>query len=558
MMPVLAGAQSLSGRNTPCKGETITRIDIRRRGPFEVRGTAFWQRAARFASRQHVTTREPVVRRFLALRLGDTCTELRKAESERILRAQPFLADAAVTTYPDGSGGMVLDVSTVDEVSLIIGGGVSGKSPHLRAVRLGEANLGGGGVYVMGEWKHGAFFRDIYAGKFTHYQFLGRPYQLSIRGGRRELGSDWASEVSHPFLSDLQRLSWRTTVGSGDRYFYFVRPEALPAALKSNREYGDIGGVIRVGPPAGRVALLGGSISHEREMTARAPVIVTIKGLRADTSTALINKYSEHTYNRVNALWGARHVSFLRVNGFDALAGSQDVRTGWQVATLLGKGLQVFGGDQSDWFSSAELYGGMGSRRAFAAIDVTGEGRHSGGKWDGLLMHGRAAAYVKPIARNTLISDVTWSAGLRQRVPFQLTLFDPDDGVRGFRRSDIGGGRRVITRLEDRYLLPRWTQFGTLGLAGFVDAGKLWAGDVPFGVNSRTSVGVGVSLLAALPSQSRRLWRIDVAYPVTGDRKGGVEVRFSNRDYTRIFRREPGDIYSSRERSVPSSVFNWP
>src|SRR3954471_7109826 len=44
----------------------------------------------------HTTTRPDLVRRYLLLSRGDRCTELRRAESERILRAQPFLADASV------------------------------------------------------------------------------------------------------------------------------------------------------------------------------------------------------------------------------------------------------------------------------------------------------------------------------------------------------------------------------------------------------------------------------------------------------------------------------
>jgi hypothetical protein len=30
------------------------------------------------------------------------------------------------------------------------------------------------------------------------------------------------------------------------------------------------------------------------------------------------------------------------------------------------------------------------------------------------------------------------------------------------------------------------------------------------------------------------------------------------KDFTRMFRVEPRDVFNSRERSVPSSVFNWP
>jgi hypothetical protein len=67
--------------------------------------------------------------------------------------------------------------------------------------------------------------------------------------------------LSHPFLTDLQRLSWRTTAGNTNSYFYFRRPNADKAALYIKRSYSDIGGVARIGPPLGRLALVGGSIS---------------------------------------------------------------------------------------------------------------------------------------------------------------------------------------------------------------------------------------------------------------------------------------------------------
>jgi len=560
-IPPASDSPSLSPAAIACKGQPVTRIDIHPRPPFEVSGSTIWKRALRFAARQHVTTKESVIRRFLALQVGDKCTELRRAESERILRAQPFLADADVVAIPDGSGGVVLDVSTADEVSLIVGGGVSAKSPHIQSVRLGEANLLGTATYVVGSWTHSRQFRDVLQGKFTDYQFLGRPYQLSVWGGRRELGSYWSSEASHPFVTDLQRLSWRTTAGNDHGYYYFLRPNAPAAAVKLDRSYYDAGGVVRIGRPGGRLGLVGASLSHEVEDPGQRGLIVGESRVRRDTSTVLVNRFREKQSTRVNGLWGVRKVTFVRVRGFDALDGSQDLRTGIEFSTLLGKGIKVLSGQDDDLFTSSEVYAGFGSRWSFAALDVSGEGRRGkNSSWDGMLMHGRGAIYLKPASRHTFVSDLAWSAGWKQRIPFQVTFSDRQGGVRGFASSDIGGARRVVASVEERYLAGRISRLASFGFAGFVDAGKLWAGDVPFGVTSPVAVSTGVSLLAALPPQSRRMWRVDFAFPVRGRNQnhGKWEIRFTNHDFTRMFRREPGDVYSSRERSVPSSVFNWP
>jgi hypothetical protein len=554
----MAQAQSLNGLPVTCKGERISRIDIDPNPPFRIEGTTVWQRAGRFAARQHMTTKESVIRRYLALQLGDACTEVRRAESERILRAQPFIADATVLAYPDGNGGIILNVTTVDEVSLIVGAGVTSATPHFRSLLLGEDNLLGSALHAEAQWKKGNVFRDIYAGKLIDYQFLGRPYQFRVEGGRRELGSDWAMEASHPFLTDLQRISWRTTAGNTLGFFYFRRPDALPVALRIERSYSDIGGVIRIGPPLGRLALVGGSISFEDENPGTQPVIID-SAITADTSQALINRYTKHQNARLNALWGLRDVHFLRVSGFDALEGTQDLRTGVQVATLVGKGVNLLRGKESDWFGSTNLYAGAASQISYTAIEIAGEGRRDqAGDWDGVLAHGRAAIYLKPFNRQTVMTDLTFSGGWKQRIPFQLTFADRDGGLRGFRSSQVGGGRRLIGRVEDRYLIGRYKDFASIAVAGFAEGGKLWAGDSPFGVNTSLYASTGFSLLAASPPQSRRTFRADFAFPVRGVHGRGAEVRLIVTDFTRTFRVEPRDIFNSRERSVPTSVFNWP
>jgi hypothetical protein len=554
-----AQSQSLSGAPVTCKGERISRIDVDANPPFRIDGNSVWQRVGRFAAQEHVTTKEWIIRRYLALQEGDACTELRRGESERILRSQPFIADATVLAYADGNGGVTISVTTVDEVSLILGINVTAKTPRFRAVTLGEANFLGRAIHAEGGWKTGLGFRDAFGGKLIDYQFGGRPYQFRVEGGRRELGSDWATEASHPFLTDLQRISWRTTAGNTLGYFYFTRPGAVPAALRIERSYSDIGGVIRIGPPLGRLALIGGSISFEDENPGTQPFIIGDSTITPDTSQALLNRYTKHQTARVNALWGIRNVHFLRASGFDALEGTQDLRTGVELATLVGKGVKILRGKEADLFGSTNLYAGAASQVAFTALEISGEGRRDQtGDWDGILTHGRAALYMKPFNRQTIMTDLTWSGGWRQRIPFQLTFADRDGGLRGFRTVDVGGGRRLIGKFEDRYLIGRYKDVASIAVAGFAEGGKLWAGDSPFGVNTPLYASTGFSILAAAPPQSRRTYRLDFAFPVKGDRRHGLEVRLVVKDFTRIFRVEPRDVTNSRERSVPASVFSWP
>ena len=103
------------------------------------------------------------------------------------------------------------------------------------------------------------------------------------------------------------------------------------------------------------------------------------------------------------------------------------------------------------------------------------------------------------------------------------------------------------------------SSYGDLGLAEFVDVGQLYAGDVPFGTDSKVASSIGISILAATPRGSARLWRMDIAMAMTGNPAGRrLEVRFSGADDTKFFFREPDDVERTRERTVPSSIFRWP
>jgi hypothetical protein len=557
-MPLAAISAQETATPVSCAGQPISDIVINSEAP-SVRVLQRWRWLERLANQIHTVTRPDVIRRFLVIEVGQPCSEIRRAESERILRAQQFIADARITPFPDGSGGVFLEVATTDEVSLIIGGSFKSSSPYVHGVKLGNANLNGEALYVAAEWRQGNINHDDFAARFVDYQLLGRPYQLTAEGSRRDLGSSWLLEARHPFFTDLQRVAWRTTRGESHDYLTFQRPTGDDPSLSVARGFVDVGAVVRIGLP-GRLSLFGASLTWERERPGAEPVLISDTAVTPDTSTVLIGRYEHHQTARVNALWGVRNVRFLRVQGFDALRGVQDVRRGFQLGTLFGRGISAIGAHDDDIFVAADLYAGFGSAKAFAALQLIGEGRQNNDRnsWDGILSTGRGASYFRLHDRHTLILDTEWSGGWRQRVPFQLTLGDDEGGVRGFGGSRLAGGRRLVARAEERWYLGRPFGLSDLGVAIYADAGKLWAGDAPFGTTTGATTGVGFGILGAVPPRSRRTWRVDIAFPVTKDPDAKWEVRATMRDFTRNFWREPRDVRRSRERSVPTSIFSWP
>ena len=180
-------AQDVQPARAPCDGRVVSDIVIRTQGPSF--GGVFARSGfmSALVSGFHVTTSPDVVRRFLLLERGKVCTSTLRADSERILRGQPFLAGASVTTTDDGRGGVRVEVVTIDEIQLVFSGSVSNESPYVTAMRLGSSNVRGLGIYAAGEWRDGGFYRDAWRGSAMDYQLFGRPMQLSIDGERRRI-----------------------------------------------------------------------------------------------------------------------------------------------------------------------------------------------------------------------------------------------------------------------------------------------------------------------------------------------------------------------------------
>jgi hypothetical protein len=516
---------------------------------------AVWRRIARSVGLHHATTRDAVIRRFVTLEVGRPCSEFRRAESERLLRAQPFLASASVRTVADPAGGIRVEVETTDEVPAIFDARVRRGQPS--AFMAGNENIFGLGVHAEVRAERGFAYRNGFGGTIIHRHFLTRPYILQLEGQRDPLGGRWGVGVGHPFLTDLQQIAWHAGIGVSRRYAALTRGGESFLGLPVDREAWDIGGVIRFGPPR-QTWLVGGVVTGERTTPAEQPVLVTDDGLRSPGEVTVRLPYSRHRSTRLNAVTGMRKLSFVQARGLDALTATQDIARGVQIGLIAGRSLPGMGDD--DLFFAGNVFAGAGSPRSYVGMQIDGEARrdNGSGEWDGVIGSGRAAWYLKPGGRWTTITSIEAAGGWKVRVPFHLRLDDRHGGLRADIGNEFLGTRRVVGRLEQRWIGGPFRKRGDFGLAGFVEAGRLWSGDAPFGIDIPSQTAVGLSLLAAIPTGSQRLVRVDVAFPISRPAKRILEFRFVASDWTRVFWREPGEVVRSRAGAVLDQIFSWP
>jgi hypothetical protein len=554
-----ATAVGAQANPVPCRGQRIDSIVVDAQAP-SVAGVRRVPVVGKVVRSTHVVTRGEVVRGYLLLKVGDRCSQLRLVESERILRAQPFLADATIEALANRRGGVTLEVKTIDEASLILSGSVASAAPQVRSVRVGSANLAGLGVSTSIAWRHQPAFDDRLELRLSDYQFAGQPYVLSAASIRDPLGRDDRAQLTLPFRTDLQRIAWRTLIGESRGHAQFTQRDSGRLALGYGREYAEAGGIARAGPP-GRLSLFGFSFTNERSWPDTTPRRLTESGFQPDTASAFAGRFVASRAARINALLGVRGIRFMRVRGFDALRGTQDIPLGLQLGTLIGRAVPAFGANSNDLFVASDLYLGFGHTRLTYRLQAQGEGKRARGtkQWDGLVASGRLSRYSRPSDRHTRVISVEWSATSRVTVPHSLSLGLPDGGIRGFRNSTTIGGRRGIVRIDERFYLGAPFAVGDLGLAWFADAGQLWPGDLPYGVRTPVRASAGASLLLAVPMRSTRMWRLEFAAPI--NREPGAsrwELRLSHSDRTSFFWREPGDVDAARAQAVPASIYNWP
>ena len=555
-----AGALPAAAQDVPygvaCAGQRINAITVRPLPPLEHPSKNWWDTPVSMMNSSHTTTKAGVISALLLFQVGEPCIEYQRLESERVLRAQPFIADAHIEIYADSGGTVSVIVNTQDEFTFILAGRFSGRSPYVTSLTVGDGDLGGSGSSLAVNWTH-TVDREGFGAAFTSYAFLGNPWQLQLAAARGATGvSSYLGDISHPFYSDAQRNAWRGSVVDATLLTPFQRADTAAFSLIEERQFFYAGSAQRLGKP-GSVTLLGLALSSEYDASSVPPTGV-------DSTVdydSLLARYAPRRSVRLNLLAQYRHLAYQRGVRLATVNSSQDIRTGVEFDAHLARGFGGFDKSVADVFASSGLFLGAGSRLSFTYLQLLFEARRGDGAeaWTDAIGSARARWYHRVTETNTLIFDGEFGGGWRTTRPFELNIGQPDGGVRGYGASHDAGGSRAAIKLENRWFAGTMRNRVDLGLAAFVDAGKVWAGDVPYGTTTPVKVGVGVGLLAATPVGSRRTYRMDIAFPVSPDKYARWEVRLTVINIAELGAiLEPIDVRFGREFVSTSASYTYP
>jgi hypothetical protein len=542
-----AGAQADHGEKRPtsptgaapgeCAAGVISTISIDNHSifdtsnPDQARGLRL---AYRIANALHPRTRASVIRRDLPLRPGACFDAGVIAESERLLRDNQFLAFARIRHRQREDGDYDLVVETRDEWSMQL---------DLRATLDGGLSLYGGSLRESNFLGTGQIIELFYLdrdanhnyglGYHTH-QLAGSRWHLGATLGRTHNGPLLFLTLSYPFREEAGRWAARQEFRQLDRYFdYLVDDEGTERhlLLATDTRAIDLAVIHRLGRPGNQITL-GAALGYARiTFPDGVAGIQLIDGDDFDDPQPadsllvrpLLRQMTPLRTLRGLLLLGQRRINWTKRHGFDTLRGAQDIRLGTELGLAVGRSLTAETGPHH-LYTALDLYAAAGTEDLLLTGQMRGDAQHhlglrGDGGWNDIFGAAELLAYWKPNSSvlHTLLLRAAATGGWEMRAPFQLTL-GGDLGVRGYPPERFAGGRSILLSLEDRLTFNGpFREIMDLGATAFLDLGRTWPGDAPYGRDSGWRAAAGVGLRNAFPSGGRRTYRVDLAMPIQPD-----------------------------------------
>lgn len=564
----------------PCATGPISFIFIDNHSIFDTSDSSLNRRfrwAYGAANSMHVRTRLKFIERELLFGPNDCYDPYLLAETERLLRSYDFLAQVDVFGIPQPDGSYHVVVDTRDEWSTRIDLRIGlDHGLAIEGFRLREANLAGTGQEL------GFFYidRDVtrdYGVALGTRQLAGTRWDLRSAVGRTRAGAFFNQVVAYPFVGEVGHYAARQSFSRSDQFFDYIALDSTRTLSKHlllpmrDKQF-DVAVGTRIGG-RGNLAVLGGVLSYQ-EVTYPGAVQVA-QGSDFDermptdsvVGALLRNQQEQLGSIRVGVVLGQRNVWWVKKRGFDSMRGQQDVPLGADIAFVFARSLPSLERD-NDLVATLKVYTALEATTALFAgrvrLDVRRdfEAPNPQSEWEDFYADGELLNYWKPVAlpRHTFFLRATGAGAWNTRTPFQLTL-GGDRNLRGYRYERFPGGRRVLVNAEDRVYFG-WPLRDVLDMGGtvFLDAGRMWPGDVPFGHDSGWRATAGVGLRGAFPAGGRSNFRIDFATPLDGSfRLNKFRMILSASELLGIGGAETSDtqLLRSRNEGVAGELFRF-
>ncbi len=491
------------------EGDVVREIRILNKSLFDPDKPGEDRFVFRMANRLHRTTRPQVIEQQILLQPGEPFSVEALKESERILRANPYLYEAEIRPIPAGDGQVDLEVETRDVWTLR--GGVSFSrfgGENLYGFNLEDSNFLGTGKEIT-LLRVADLDRTSDVVRFRDPNIMGSRTRLELSyadntdGWRKRMG------LERPFYSLDTRWA------SGVRGLWDERVEPLYDEGFKFQEYthDQEFAEIYLGFSRGR----SGNGTHRWRVgyTYDNQIFGPFGGLDSD---AVIPESRELSY-----VWlGYQFIEdgFVTEHALDSLQAAEDLNLGTQFHWRLGYSSTDLGADVSRTvFDSAWTSGWRPSPRQLLLVTARGATRWHDDEAENMQIGGSLRYYARNFRKNVFYVGLDGELVDHPDLENQL-LLGGDTGLRGYPIRFQAGDRRWLATVEQRFFSNReFFHLLHFGAAVFFDMGHAWYDDPPgrLKVEKDTLRDIGLSLrIGSSRSSKATMIHLDLAFPLDG------------------------------------------
>jgi hypothetical protein len=474
----------------------------------------------RLANRLHRTTRPLVVERQLLMRPGDPFSLETVRESERLLRANPYIYDAAIRPVEGGDGTIDLDVLTRDVWTLQ--GGLSWNrsgGANTTELSLEDGNFLGTGKDLTVA-RRANVDRSSNFFRYLDPNLAGSRALLDLRLANNSDGRSRRFILDRPFFALDTRWAAGATAYTNDRVDSLYDAGKIASRFRQRQDFLEAYAGLSPGFAGGASSRWRLGYTYDRNVFGpplpAARAAASFGPLPAAAPAARQLTYPWLAYDFVAD-------GFITVHDLNRIQRTEDVNLGRQLSLRLGYSDPLFGGGRRATLLKAAAAQGWqpGPRRMLLAL-AAGSGRWEKGRIADGLVSGSLRLFDRDWGNNVLYAALSGDLARRLDPEAQL-LLGGDTGLRGYPLRYAAGDRRLLFTLEQRFYSDREI-FHLLyaGAAVFFDAGRAWFAGQPAGPSQRTLKDIGFGLrLCSSRSSGGSVVHLDIAYPL--DRSRGLK-----------------------------------
>jgi len=461
----------------------------------------------RTADHLHITTREQVLRRVLLFAEGQRVRERRIYETERLLRALPFVKTARIDPVVQPDGSVVAKVRVRDAWTTQLSAGysqVGGQRTSNFAVD--EKNFLGTGKSVAFDLSKD-HERSTWGLAYGDPQFLGTRWTLAAHTQYLTDGFVRSIQLERPFFA--LETPWSTGMalshGQTSLYFYDQGSEVFRAPFLQNEIR--MFGALALNKSDTRVWR--GGLLFKRQDTSYGPVTQT-----GPTGPLLAPTLTDRRLRGPALTLSTQEDAFDEFENLQGMDSPEDYNLAWTGNLELGTYSRAWGSTLAAPFFKLEVAKGWSSSSDnLTLLTASWQARKPPTGLEDSQLAVSVVQYHK-LTENQVLAGLVAVDLARRPDPEHWYYLGGDQGMRGYPNQLHPGEARWLASVDYRYLTEqRYWGLVRLGYSAFADVGAIRRMNGQGWSRTYSDVGIGLRL-GNLKSSVGRVILMNVAVPL--------------------------------------------